>query len=135
MDEDKRYLTAQELLNDSFELGLRIFKSGFRPSFIIAVWRGGTPVGIAVQEILDHLGVKTDHIAIRTSSYYGIKKRGKTVRVHGLEYVIRHTNWDDGLLIVDDVFDTGNTIVAVIGELSRRARGNTPEDIRVAVPW
>jgi len=96
MDE-KRYLTAQELLNDSFELGLRIFNSGFRPSFIIGVWRGGTPVGIAVQEILDHLGVKTDHIAIRTSSYTGIKKRDKTVRVHGLEYVIRQANWEDGL--------------------------------------
>ena len=75
--EKKLYLTAQELLNDSFELGLRIFKSGFKPSFIIAVWRGGTPVGIAVQEMLDHLGVKTDHIAIRTSSYLGIKKREK----------------------------------------------------------
>ena len=53
--DDKQYLSAQELLNDSFELGLRIYKSGFRPSFIIAIWRGGTPVGIAVQEILDHV--------------------------------------------------------------------------------
>jgi hypoxanthine phosphoribosyltransferase len=99
--EQKRYLTAQELLNDSFELGLRIYKSGFKPSFIIAVWRGGTPVGIAVQEMLDHLGVNTDHIAIRTSSYYGIKKREKKVRIHGLEYVIKQANWEDGLLIVD----------------------------------
>ena len=84
--EQKRYLTAQELLNDSFELGLRIYKSGFKPSFIIAVWRGGTPVGIAVQEMLDHLGVDTDHIAIRTSSYYGIKKRvghdPNSLRIH-----------------------------------------------------
>ena len=80
MDE-KRYLSAQDLLIDAFELGLRVFKSGFRPSFIVGVWRGGTPVGIAVQEILDHLGVKTDHIAIRTSSYYGIKKRDKIVRI------------------------------------------------------
>ena len=39
------------------------------------------------------------------------------------------------VLIVDDVFDTGNTIKAVIDELHRRARDNTPEDIRVAVPW
>ena len=87
--EEKIYITAQELLNDSFELGIRIFKSGFRPSFIVGVWRGGTPVGIAVQEILDHLGVKTDHIAIRTSSYFGIDKQKKRVRVHGLEYVTR----------------------------------------------
>lgn len=67
----KRYVSAQELLNDSFELGIDIFKSGFKPSFIIGVWRGGTPVAIAVQEILDYFGLKTDHIAIRTTSYRG----------------------------------------------------------------
>ena len=131
----KRYLTAQELLNDSFELGLRIYKSGFSPSFIIAIWRGGTPVGIAVQEILDHLGVKTDHIAIRTSSYYGINKRDKEVRVHGLEYVVQNANWEDGLLIVDDVFDSGSSIKAVIEALQKRMRRNLPDDIRVATPW
>ena len=134
MDE-KIYLTAQELLNDSFELGLRIYKSGFRPSFIIGIWRGGTPVGIAVQEILDHLGVKTDHIAIRTSSYYGIDKRKKEVRVHGLEYVVQNANWEDGLLIVDDVFDSGSSIKAVIETLQKRMRRNLPDDIRIATPW
>ncbi len=134
MDE-KRYLNAQDLLNDSFELGLRIFKSGFRPSFIIAIWRGGTPVGIAVQEILDHLGVKTDHIAIRTSSYYGINQKNKIVRVHGLEYVVQHANWEDGLLIVDDVFDSGSSIKAVIETLKRKMRRNLPDDIRIATPW
>ena len=134
MDE-KIYLNAQDLLNDSFELGLRIFKSGFKPSFIIGVWRGGTPVGIAVQEILDLLGVKTDHIAIRTSSYYGIDKRDKKVRVHGLEYVVRHANWEDGLLIVDDVFDTGNSIKAILETLRSKMRRNMPKDIRIATAW
>ena len=134
MDE-KQYLSAQELLNDSFELGLRIFKSGFRPSFIIAVWRGGTPVGIAVQEILDQLGVETDHIAIRTSSYLGMDKRDKVVRVHGLEYVTRYANWEDGLLIVDDVFDTGNSIKAILETLKSKMRRNMPKDIRIATAW
>ncbi len=132
---EKQYLTAQDLLLDSFELGLRIFKSGFRPSFIIGVWRGGTPVGIAVQEILDLLGVKTDHIAIRTSSYYGIDKRDKKVRVHGLEYVVQNANWEDGLLIVDDVFDTGNSIKAILEALQSKMRRNLPKDIRIATAW
>lgn len=131
----KKYLSAQELLNDSFDLGIRIFKSGFKPSFIIAVWRGGTPVGIAVQEILDHLGYKTDHIAIRTSAYTGINKKNRLVRVHGLEYVIRHANWDDGLLIVDDVFDSGKSVEAVIAALKEKMRRNLPKDIRVATAW
>ena len=92
MDE-KQYLSAQELLNDSFELGLRIFKSGFRPSFIIGVWRGGTPVGIAVQEILDQVGVKTDHIALRTSyqgaaSYTEKVSKSQAIRDHGMQYLL-----------------------------------------------
>jgi hypoxanthine phosphoribosyltransferase len=133
--EEKIYISAQQLLTDSFELGIRIFKSGFRPSFIVGVWRGGTPVGIAVQEILDHLTVKTDHIAIRTSSYFGIDKQKKTVRVHGLEYVIQQANFEDGLLIVDDVFDSGNSIKAIIRTLKKKMRRNLPADIRVATPW
>ena len=131
----KVYLTAQSLLLDSFELGIRIYQSGFRPSFIIGIWRGGTPVGIAVQEMLDHLGVKTDHIAIRTSSYYGINKRNKTVKVHGLEYVVRYAEANDDLLIVDDVFDSGNSIRAVLDALKAKMRKNLPKDIRIATPW
>jgi hypothetical protein len=131
---NKTVLTAKELLEDSFRLGVKILESGFEPTLIIAIWRGGTPVGMAVQEILAYCGVEADHIAIRTSSYLGVDQRG-TVAVHGLNYIIQKIRHDDRLLIVDDVFDTGNTIAAVIEEIAKRARGNTPEDIRVAVPW
>jgi hypoxanthine phosphoribosyltransferase len=131
---EKTILTAQELLEDSFNLGLQVIESGFEPTLIIAIWRGGTPVGMALQEILSYCGVESDHIAIRTSSYVGVDQRG-AVAVHGLNYIVKKVCHDDRVLIVDDVFDTGNTIVAVIDELTRRARGNTPKDIRVAVPW
>ena len=80
----KRFISAQELLDDSFRLGLAIVESGYRPNYIVGVWRGGAPVGIAVQELLDFMGVNTDHIAIRTSSYSGIENRDRHVRVHGL---------------------------------------------------
>lgn len=131
---DKTVLSANDLLRDSVELGIKVIESGFKPTMVIAVWRGGTPVGMALQETLSYCGIESDHIAIRTSSYTGVDKRGK-VAVHGLNYIIKKICHDDRVLIVDDVFDTGNTIVAVIEELTRLARGNTPEDIRVAVPW
>jgi len=131
---DKTVLSAQDLLEDSIELGIRILESGFEPTMIIAIWRGGTPVGMALQETLAYCGIEADHIAIRTSSYTGVDQRGH-VAVHGLNYIIKKICHDDRVLIVDDVFDTGNTIKAVIDELKQRARGNTPEDIRVAVPW
>ena len=131
---NKIVLSAQDLLEDSFRLGLRVLEDGFKPTMIIALWRGGTPVGMAVQEIMAYCGLESDHIAIRTSSYVGVDERG-AVAVHGLNYIIKKICYDDRVLIVDDVFDTGNTIKAVIEELQNRARGNTPEDIRVAVPW
>ena len=131
---NKIALSAQDLLEDSFRLGLEVLEDGFRPTMIVAIWRGGTPVGMAVQEILAYCGVSSDHIAIRTSSYHGVDQQG-SVAVHGLNYIIKKICHDDRVLIVDDVFDTGNTIVAVIEEIRRRARDNTPEDIRVAVPW
>ena len=104
---EKLYLTTQGQLEDSFRLGSQVLKSGFKPKFIIAIWRGGAPIGIAVQEILEYFGNKTDHIAIRTSSYSGIEKRAGDVRVHGLNYLIKNIRHTDPLLIVDDVFDTG----------------------------
>lgn len=131
---DKTVLSAQELLEDSFRLGLQVLESGFDPTMIIAIWRGGTPVGMAVQEILAYAGIDADHIAIRTSSYSGVDQRG-AVAVHGLDYIIKKICHDDRVLIVDDVFDTGNTIAAVVREIGARARGNTPDDIRIAVPW
>ena len=112
----KLYLSAQGLLEDAFRLGALVLKSGLRPSFMIAIWRGGVPIGIAVQELLDYCGVHCDHIAIRTSSYSGIDGRS-AVRVHGMNYLVKNVRHDDRLLIVDDVFDTGNTIDAVIAHL------------------
>jgi hypoxanthine phosphoribosyltransferase len=36
---------------------------------------------------------------------------------------------------VDDVFDSGSSIKAVIETLRKRMRRNLPDDIRVATPW
>ncbi|NKB37730.1 MAG: hypoxanthine phosphoribosyltransferase [Gammaproteobacteria bacterium] len=132
---EKVYINAQNLLEDSFQLAANIYDSGFRPHFIVGIWRGGTPVGIAVQEYLEYKGVETDHIAIRTSSYFGINQQSKEIRVHGLHYIIENVNADDSLLIVDDVFDSGHSIEAVLKELSEKTRKNMPETVKVACPW
>ena len=131
---EKQYVDAQQLLEDSFQLAANVYASGFRPTFIVAVWRGGTPIGVAVQEFLSFAGVATDHIAIRTSSYDGIDS-AREVRVYGLSYLVKTLTHEDRLLIVDDVFDTGHTTEAIIRELATRLRRNMPADVRVAVPF
>ena len=131
---DKLFIQSEELLKDSFNLAWQVFESGYRPNYIIGVWRGGAPIGIAVQEFLDVLGVPSDHIAIRTSHYKGIDERDSQVQVYGLNYVIKQVESEDSLLIVDDVHDTGISIQKIILDLQTACKKNTPE-IKVATPY
>tara|TARA_B100000900_G_scaffold407902_1_gene421350 strand:+ start:259 stop:825 length:567 start_codon:yes stop_codon:yes gene_type:complete len=131
---EKQFIQAKELLEDSFKLALQVYESGYRPNYIIGVWRGGAPIGIAVQEFLEVLGVPSDHIAIRTSYYSGIDERNKEVQIYGLNYVIRKLESEDSLLIVDDVHDTGISVQQIITDLKKACKKNTPE-IRIATPY
>lgn len=132
---NKNFITSQSLLEDSFRLAAMVYEDGFRPDFIIGIWRGGAPIGIAVQEFFEFKNTPTDHIAVRTSSYYGINKQSKEIRVHGLHYLVENANADDKLLIVDDVFDSGRSVDALINQVRKLMRLNMPKDIRIACPW
>ena len=136
----KQFIKEEQLLQESFRLAANIFDSGFRPDFIVGVWRGGSSVGIYVQECLQYLGVQTDHIAIRTSyrgqpSYGSHIQNPESIRVHGLQYLFETLNQDNRLLIVDDVFSSGYNVEAVIKRLERQCRNNMPGEVRVAVPY
>jgi hypothetical protein len=117
------------------ELAMRVVRSGFRPSFLVAMWRGGAPIGIAVQEVLEYHSIIADHIAIRTSSYTGIDHQSRTVRVHAVDYLVSRLTAEDALLLVDVVFDSGRSLEAVLAELARRCRRNLPEQIRIATVY
>jgi len=132
---DKLFISADSLLRDSMELGLRVVRSGFRPTFLVGIWRGGAPIGIAVQEILEYNGIDCDHVSIRTSSYTGIDQQSRSVRVHAVDYLVSALNADDQLLLIDDVFDSGRSLEAVIAELRRRCRRNLPDQIRIATVY
>lgn len=137
---NKRYVRANDLLRDSFQLAANIHAAGFRPDFLVGLWRGGSAVGIAVQEGLDYFGVKTDHIAIRTSytgarSYSQMVAGGDAIRVHGLQYLLENLCSHHSMLIVDDVYSTGSSVSAVIRQLTKKTRRNLPHDIRIATVW
>ena len=131
---DKLFIKSEDLLSDAFKLAWKVFESGYKPNYIVGVWRGGAPIGIAVQELLSVLGLKSDHIAIRTSYYKGIDQTEGEVSVYGLNYVIKNVHSEDSLLIVDDVHDTGLSIQQIINDLKTACKKNTPE-IKVATPF
>ena len=86
----KLYLDAQTLLEDSYKLAAEVAKSGFQPTFIVALWRGGVPMGVAVQDFLRYFGIKSDHIAIRTAYYSNIDNKAEEVAVYGMNYLIKN---------------------------------------------
>ena len=136
----KKFIAADDLLRDSFQLAAQMHRSGFHPDFLVGLWRGGGAVGIAVQEGLDYLGVKTDHIAIRTSysgapNYSEMVSETDKIRVHGLQYLLENLASRHSLLIVDDVYSTGSSAKAVIDQLASKTRRNLPKDIRIATVW
>jgi len=136
----KRFIQEQEILEDSYRLAVQIYTSGYRPDFIVGVWRGGSTVGIYVQECLQYLGVETDHIAIRTSyrgmnDYLNNLESDREIQVHGLQYLFENMNADDALLIVDDVYSSGRNVAAVIDRLQDKTRRNMPQKVRIAVPY
>ena len=137
---NKRFIRADDLLKDSFQLAANIHDAGFEPDFLVGLWRGGSAVGIAVQEGLDYLGTSTDHIAIRTSysgahRYSEMVSKADQIRVHGLQYLLENLCSHHSMLIVDDVYSTGSSVKAVIDQLAQKTRRNLPADIRVASVW
>jgi hypoxanthine phosphoribosyltransferase len=131
----KVWLTADQLLEDSYRLARLVIEAEFRPTHLVGIWRGGAPVGIAVQELLEYHGIECDHIAVRTSSNSGIDRQEKEVRVYALGYLIDTLDPEHRLLVIDDVFDSGRSIEAFLAELAARCRHNMPREVRIATVY
>jgi len=140
----KTYIKAGQLYLDAFRLGRKIWADGFRPDIIVGIWRGGTPPGIAIHEFFKIMYEKHSidkpiyHTAIKTQSYTNIMESGietNSVEVFGIQHVIEKINSTDKLLIVDDVWERGLTIVKVLDTIKTKARRNCPENIKVATVY
>jgi len=131
----REFVSADSLLRDSLALGMQIVRSGFRPTFLVGVWRGGAPIGIAVQEVLEFHGIECDHLAVRTSSYTAPEQQAAEVRVHGIDYLVSRLTFEDHLLLIDDIFDSGRSIEALVSALRERCKRNMPENLRIATVY
>ena len=59
---DKNFIGPEQLLEDAYKLAWKVFKSGFYPTYIIGMWRGGAPLAIAVHELE---GLSLDELKIQ----------------------------------------------------------------------
>lgn len=130
-DVERLLIDPDDYLLDCFRLARKIWDDGYRPDFLVGLWRGGAPPGIVIQEFFRWRGQDPYHTAIRTQSLEGVLY-GDGFDIKGFEHVIDVVEADQRMLIVDDLFETGRTMYEVVRYLRRHARRNTPE-VRVAV--
>ena len=110
MEEEKIYIDAREYLRDSWRLAKMVLEGQWRPDVLLALWRGGAPVGVAVHEYFKVCGLNVEHLPIKCSSYTGIAQRNQAVDFENFSLALKpHTR----VLVVDDIFDTGNTAAAI----------------------
>jgi len=134
MSTEKHFISANELLLDSYKLARKVYQSDFKPNLIVGVWRGGSPIAIAVHEYFDFKGLPSQHCAIKASSYYGIEAQHADISLSGIENLIELLQPKQTVLLVDDVFDTGRSYRAIHEQL--RSRINELNiDLKLASVW
>ena len=107
------------------ELALKAYLDGVRPSYLVGVWRGGTPVGIAMYDVFCALAERKGfpkpgfHNVVKTASYEGIDAAGK-VTVANMPAVLDELATHDRVLICEDVFERGLTSLALSEPLNKQ---------------
>ncbi len=115
---NKIYISANDYLRDSFRLARMILDSGWLPEDLIALWRGGAPVGVCIHEFLHYHGLRPRHRVLKCQSYTGIQTQNREVVFENAEDIFRSVVAGSRVLVIDDVFDTGNTARAVFDRLA-----------------
>lgn len=116
---EKVYIDARDYLRDMWRLSRAVLDSKWYPDVLLALWRGGAPVGAAMHEYLKCHGVKLRHMPVKCGSYSGIGSaaRGNEVIFENADEVFAHLKKGEKVLVVDDVFDSGRTAAAVRAKL------------------
>ena len=114
---DKHYLSADDYLRDTWRLAAAVKASGWKPDVLVALWRGGAPVGVAIHEFFKASGWDVRHIPLKCASYTGIGENAGSVEFTCGDIVFGMLRKGDKVLVVDDVFDTGKTAAAVKAKL------------------
>lgn len=108
----KVYISADQQCRDSFEFARKIYDTGYRPDLLIGLWRGGTPIAIAVHEFFVFKGHACANLPVKCASYSGMS-RTETLTIDLPEKFNAFLSPGKKILVVDDVFDSGKTAAAL----------------------
>lgn len=129
----KEFLTFNQVRNSALKLAHRIHESGFVPDVIYVSLRGGAYLGNIISEyfkVVRRGERPVFYAAVVARSYSDIHTRAR-VMVDGWTYDPAYLRNGDKILLVDDIFDSGNTINHLVEIFLEK--GIPREDIKVAV--
>ena len=129
----KEFLSYDFIRINALKLAHRIHSSGFIPDVIYVSLRGGACIGNVISEYFKVIRRKERPVfyaAVVARSYSDIREHAQ-VRVDGWTYNPDYLRNGDKVLLVDDIFDSGNTINYLVGIFLEK--GIPREDIKVAV--
>lgn len=124
---EKIFVSADGQMRDSFRMAREIMESGWEPDVLVGLWRGGTPIAIAIHEYLVYKGRHPIHMPIKCSSYTGMAQTHE-LRIDFPENFLEAIREGTKVLIVDDTFDTGLTTAKLKEIIASRGA-----DVRIAV--
>ena len=132
----KEFLPYETVRNDALKIANKIFQDGFIPDVIYASLRGGAYMANVISEYFKILASKEKfhpvlYAGVVARSYSDVANHTK-VFIDGWTYPPQNLRPGDKILLIDDIFDSGNTINCLVKELMN-SRGIPREDIKVVV--
>jgi hypothetical protein len=132
MSSKYHYIDPLELRDAAFQLAEKIYvDSSFQANMMISLFRGGVPIGMYAQEYLKRKNINVDHVSVLTKSYHGIHKQTQT-DVDSVDYIVKNANEDTSVVIIDDIFDSGKSILALLDKLQGEMGVHFPHKIKIA---
>ena len=128
----KEFLTANTIRNNVLKMAHKIVKDGFIPDVIYVSLRGGANIANVLSEYFKLLNLEKPVMfaAVVARSYSNIRQHSK-VMVDGWTYSPDYLRVGDKVLLIDDIFDTGNTINSLVEIFMDK--GIPRDNVKVAV--
>ena len=131
----KEFLPYDVVRNDALKLAYKMYNiDGFVPDVIYCSLRGGAYMANVISEYYK-IAHKKHHpvlyAAVVARSYTDVRKSTPRVYVDGWTYPPANLRPGDRIMLIDDIFDTGNTINALVDILLDY--GVSRENIKVVV--
>jgi hypoxanthine phosphoribosyltransferase len=129
----KEFLPYDTVRNNALKLAHKIYTSGFVPNVIYVSLRGGAYLGNVISEyfkIINRRGNPVYYAAVVARSYTDVRK-SEQIKVEGWTYSPEHLRHGDKVLLIDDIFDSGNTLNHLSSIILEK--GIPREDLKIAV--